>query len=937
MTKPFHTRTFGLSLLAVFGASCSTSALAQATTPPTQADPAAVATPETPVDDQDAETPTRDIIVTGTAIRGVAPVGSATVNVTRETMVESGIRDTSALIARLPQGSGVGTTQNTTGGRQSGVNLRGLGNNATLVLFDGHRWVPQGVINQVSDPSVIPFSALERVEVVTDGASAIYGSDAVAGVVNYILRKDYEGAEVTGRYTNTLYNEYSGEGVVGHSWSQGSIMAAFSISGRGRVKQNARDYLRMDLRPYGGNDNRFVGTTVYPGLTPDLIIGTTVYGLPQTNGAVPTAAQVLPLLNKPDLYDVADLYDYFASRLQYSGILRVQQRFGDHVELTYTGQYNRRENSARATEALQNLSITVKPGSPYYITGLPNPTANQTIVYNVGLNYADRQLDQRNTEDTWNNTLDLKVDLFSDFQLKSYATYGVTSGCNVCQPQANTTVAAVIAQDRTAIFNPYLAGHQVGAEDLIAGFLQDATIKMFDTVSKIDGTLFQLPGGGVRIAVGGEYTHYDFHLVAQNKLNLSNTFQISRNAASKRGVESAFGEVFVPLFGVDNATAGFQRLDLNAAVRYDRYSDAGSTVNPKFGLTWKPTQDISFRGSWGTSFRAPTLIEANPGTVGQTNRVYVANGANDPTVPVTLPATGQSAVLSRTGNTAGLQPESATVWSLGADFSPTFIKGFKASITYYNVNYTDRIENLPNQTLVLSSPTNRSVYSDYFIVAPQPTTCVNGNYATYNPAYLPFLNDRNAVFTPSTINDCTLTGIINGGRQNLGNVKQSGLDFTANWLIETDIGRITLGGSFSKILNLQKSLTRTGPLFDALDTYGFQVSSRGRASIGYGKGGFTANLSANYVGSYLNNATITVNGVRLPDSRVPSWTTFDGGLSYSIPEDSGGPLAGTRFAVSGQNLTDKAPPIVLVGTTAIDTNNHNIFGRILSFEVTRKF
>ena len=242
----------------------------------------------------------------------------------------------------------------------------------------------------------------------------------------------------------------------------------------------------------------------------------------------------------------------------------------------------------------------------------------------------------------------------------------------------------------------------------------------------------------------------------------------------------------------------------------------------------------------------------------------------------------------------------------------------------------------PN-ALVLSSPANRQLYKDYFIVAPQPSTCVNGNYATYNPAYLPFLNDRNAVFTPSTINDCTLTGIVNGGTQNLGNVKQSGLDFTLNYRLETSrAGTFSFDGSFTKILNLQKSLTPTGPLFNALDTFGFQVSSRGRAAVSWRKDGFNANIAANYIGSYLNNATITVNGVKLPDTMIPSWTTFDGNLGYEFGETHRW-LKGTRLAISVQNLTDKAPPIVLSGTNAVDTNNHNIWGRIWTFEISRKF
>lgn len=114
-----------------------------------------------------------DVVVTGTAIRGVAPVGSATVGITQEDIVQAPVRDASSLVARLPQASSQGATLTSSGGRAAGVNLRGLGNNATLVLFDGRRVVPQGGNAQVSDPNLVPFSAIERVEVVTDGASAI--------------------------------------------------------------------------------------------------------------------------------------------------------------------------------------------------------------------------------------------------------------------------------------------------------------------------------------------------------------------------------------------------------------------------------------------------------------------------------------------------------------------------------------------------------------------------------------------------------------------------------------------------------------------------------------------------------------------------------------------------------------------------------------------
>ncbi len=943
---------------------------------------------------------TKEIVVTGTAIKGVAPVGSATVTLDRATIVESGIRDVSQLVSNLPQGSSLGTSQNSTGGRQQGVNLRGLGNNATLLLFDNHRWVNQGVANQVPDPSVIPFAAVERLEVVTDGASAIYGSDAVAGVVNYILRKDYEGAEVTARYTSTLYHQLDLEGVAGHKWDGGGFIVGFKYEDRDRVKMNARPYLRQNLLAYGGNDSRLSGAAVVPGAGGALVVGTNVYGLPITNGVKPTAAQLVylnPALAFTDpatyktydqyLFDTADFYDFFASRKQISALFKAHQRLGDSVEAKLTLNYNRREGTARATEFLQGFSVPLLPTSPSYISlaGLVNPTAavagttysatqGQNFIYNLGLNFAsNRELTQRNKEDTFNSTFEIDAKVFGDYSLDSYVSFGQSTGCNVCQAQVNTIIAqgfgagittaglpvntpnAGLANPLTsgglpnpiynATFNPYLQGAQPGAENLIAAFLQEGDFKTLDIGTQLSGSLFQLPAGTVKVAVGGEYSKTWFNLLAQNKLNVTNGYQIARNTDSGRVAKSLFAEAYIPVL---------ETLDVTAAVRFDAYSDfirsflavgapkvqtTANTFNPKFGFTWQPVNGLKIRGNWGTSFRMPTLIENNPATLGQTNRSSIPNGTTD--IPITNAANGTTLVLNRIGNTPGLKPESAKTWSLGMDYTPEFAPGLKFGVTYYNVDYMDRIENLPNQTattaLVISSPTNQALFKDYFIVAHQPTTCVNGNFSTYNPLYLPFLNDPNAVFSPFTTNDCQLEGIVNGGRQNLGRVKQSGLDFNLAYKHDVSFGTLSFSGNFSKILNLKKSLTRSGPLFDALDTFGFQVSSRANAAIGLKSGGFNGRLSMNYVGSYLNNATITVNAVKKPDTKIPAWTTFDANVAYDFGDDTSGILGGLRMAVGIQNLTDKAPPIVLSGTTAWDANNHNVWGRIWTFELTKKF
>jgi iron complex outermembrane receptor protein len=888
-----------------------------------------------------------EVVVTGTAIRGVAPVGSATVNVTRETLVEAPARNPSELISALPQASGLGTTLANSTGRAAGVNLRGLGNNATLLLFDGHRGVSQGVTNQISDPNTIPFAAIERVEVVTDGASAIYGSDAVAGVVNYILRKPFDGAEITARYTNSLYDQYTVEGVIGKRWDTGGVMVGLAYESNDLVLRSESKFLAQDLRPFGGNDNRFVGTTVTPGVNSALIIGTTVYGLPANlNGRVPTAAEVTALRNNPELVDTSIYNAYFAERKRVSGIVRLNQDFGRAGEATATVLFNSRRTSTPGTGdgGFTNVGVTVGPTSRYFIPGLG--TGNQTVVYNFRANNPNRELNQDNVDDTINLMGDYKVDLFGDFAYTASGTYGLNFGCAVCQPQGNTVLTAVITQPQyNGAFNPYQQGPQAGAEGIFGIFVQKARNQTIDLVNKIDGSLFELPAGAVRIAAGYEYQKLDFGFRAMNSLNLTTTQQTSRYAKSHRIINSVFGEMFVPIFSSANARPGFQRLDLSLAARYDDYSDVGSTTNPKVGLSWRPVDDLLFRGSWGTSFRAPTLGESDPRTVGQTNRVFVSNGLNNPLIPVTNTATGQSLVLQRGGNSGGLGPESAKIYSFGVDYTPNQIPDLKLGLTYYNVDYKDRIENLPNATLLLSNPTAYALYKDFFIVAPQPTSCVNGaqpgipgtpQYSTYNPAYLPWLSDPNAVYSPSTANDCQLTGIVTGGTRNLGRVLQSGVDLTASYGLDTPLGRASFNGSYSKILNLQRSLLPDSPLFDAIDTIGNQVSNRARGTASLSNGPWSANLTAIYVGSYLNNATITVAGVKYPDTEIPSWTTFDLGLAWRS-QDAEGYLSGTRVAFNIQNLADEDPPIVLSGTNAVDLANHSVFGRVWSLEVTKRF
>ena len=209
------------------------------------------------------------IIVTGSRIRGAGPVGSPVVSIDRDAIEKSGFATVQQILQSLPQNFGGGSNETTTGATTrngtgndatlgSSINLRGLGTSSTLVLIDGSRPALGGVGGLFTDISLIPMSAVERLEVLTDGASAIYGADAVAGVVNVRLRNRFEGAETMlragtadGDMTEVQFSQ-----LFGKAWGGGRLVLAYQFSERGSLAAATRDFAREDLRPFGGPDYR---------------------------------------------------------------------------------------------------------------------------------------------------------------------------------------------------------------------------------------------------------------------------------------------------------------------------------------------------------------------------------------------------------------------------------------------------------------------------------------------------------------------------------------------------------------------------------------------------------------------------------------------------------------------------------------------------------
>ena len=882
---------------------------------------------------------------TGTAIRGVAPVGAATLSMSQEDLLNTTSVDTTSFIRELPQGSGLMQQEELPTGQgggnvgyAQGVNLRGLGDNATLILFDGHRLVGQGITAQFADPNQLPISAIERVEVVMDAASAVYGSDAIAGVVNFVLRDDFEGVEINARTTNSLYQANAVDVLGGLSWNTGNAWLGVLYEDRGTFKRSERGFLNEDLRAYGGNDNRSGSSRgvqfVRPGELPNIFANGTFYGVPATDGRVPTAAEVLALEGQQTVSDLGDERDYWPERQRLAVSFRGRQNFaGDRGQLTLTGVYSERDSEI--VEFSHYAQSRVTRSSPYWIDGLTNASSYYMsysyFLNNEGAGAVDAAT--RPTERALNTYLDLVYDLNDNWQLSLNYTLGDNETCGRCGKRQSISLPSAGFTTYADLFNPFVQGPQSEWYDLVyyGSIDQQAWFEMNRGSVKFEGGIFDLPGGQARLAFGAEYegTEHRFLNHGTNGRSTSNppAYGVVRDTTSDRDVTAAFVEAYLPV--ADTVT-------LNLAVRNDDYSDFGSTTNPRLGVSFEPTESLTLRATVAEAFRAPTLVERDPGVLQQFRRSNYSNdGSHD--VPVGNAARGTTYVLYKIGNTLGLQPETADMWTVGLDFTPEAIDGLRLSATYYSVDYSNRIERLPNETSVLANSQNRALYDPFIRIAPQPDTCVAGDFSTYNPAYQDFV-DVPADLRGSSAGDCGLEAIILSGLRNTSAVVQSGLDLQVNYDWSTPIGEWGVRFNGAKVLGLERALVPGGGLVEQLDRIGFQNSTRMTGRVIFRTGSWYASVDATVVGSYTNDLPITVNGVALESSGVPSWTTLGANVVYEVPLGEGDNFTdGLRIGLSVDNLGDSDPPIVLNGDRAVDYNNHNIFGRIWSLSLQKKF
>ncbi|WP_420138901.1 TonB-dependent receptor domain-containing protein [Sphingomonas sp.] len=878
---------------------------AQATEPPSLTAGAIAVTSN---DAQDAE-----IVVTGSRVRGEAPVGSPVISLGRDQITASGAVTIDRVIKEIPQVFDLGVSENSRG--QSGgsgnntygnsVNLRGIGPYATLILVDGHRTITN---SRSFDPSVLPSLGVERVEVVADGASAIYGSDAVAGVVNLIPRRALEGVDAMARYgisADGAFREYQVGAAVGHRWTGGQVMVAYEHVFRSALSGQDRSFFTSDQRPFGGNDYRV--TRCSPGT---ITAAGTTYAIPAGGVTQATAGSLVAgTSNKCDDLIGQDLFP----RQEYDSVnATFSQDLTSWLTVFGDGFYSKRRFAINP--AFANATLTVPSTNAFFVRPAGFTGSNYTLGYNFR-NDLPRNTTTGYTR-SWEVTPGVRIKLPHDFQAEAIFTYGKghdesnqTGGLN------NAALTAALASSNPATaFDPYGLGRTspavlaaLGNQIFLAPTLN--TFKGYE--ARINGTLFELPGGPVKIAAGYEGQEMDVALgVARGNPTVPLTYR-----HFSRRVDSGYAELLVPIFGAANAIPGFHKLELDAAIRHDRYSDVGRTTNPKFGVNWSPIRDVTIRGSYGTSFRAPLISQI----YGNSNNLYVQSYQN-PTGGAPLIGVAQS------GANLDLKPETATTWSAGMDVQP--FSRLRLSATYWNVRYVNQVNAYLSDLAILN---REAQFTGTNIILRDAAAAARVQQAVADGIAL-----AGGAFPGGSPANVTL--YVDGRNNNLGKSITRGIDFQANYNLPTDtMGDFALNVGGTYVLRYVVAITPNGPLVSLRNTIFNPLKFKARGSLAWQKGPFDAQATVTHVGGYRNTS--------IPGGQnVKSYTPVDLSFAVQVGDRTSRDFvkSGIQIGFEVRNLFDIDPPYVNLapggnGNGGYDATASNPVGRAFAISLRKSF
>ncbi|HEX8757404.1 MAG TPA: TonB-dependent receptor [Steroidobacteraceae bacterium] len=789
----------------------------------------------------------------------------------------------------------------------AGLDLRGLGVGATLVLVNGQRQPLSGLNGDFVDVSTIPWSAVQRIEVLPDGASALYGSDAVAGVVNIIMRDNFDGATSQLRYGTAVggRRELMASQLLGTRWSSGHAMLAYQYSDTTALDAADRPYAaNADKTPYGGgnydsyysNPGNFIDpTTLQP-----------TYGIPAgQNGRALSQAALSPNINLENQFAHYQIFPEVRGHELYTS---VAEDINERTQLFFNGRFAERD---ALRSAFPNTQLLVVPSSnPFYVNpfgSIPDALVAYSFSHDLGPSIFSAR------SQAYIGTVGAKQQFGESWQITLSESYGRQSlssdEYNVADPIA--LAGSLADSDSSTAFDPFGAGSNTSPETL-QGINKNYPIHSVSGIEATrlvaDGSLFPMPAGPARIALGLERRE---EMLSHDVTNQLNPLEPEVYESYDRHVTSLFTQLALPLIGDPTNPRAVPRLELTAAGRYEHYSDFGGTFNPSVRIRWIPTESLKLRASWGRSFRAPKLDDLYDTSDNAAGSIVLA----DPKA-----RTGRSLILVEQGSNPTLKQETAKTWTAGFDLAPMLLPGSTFSLTYYSIDYENRIAQPaaddPFAILVNESEWAAVIHRD--------------------PSRAEITAVCNSPVYQGSVSACLASSpaaIIDGRLANLAATKTTGIDVQASGTFSGSWGRLDTGLTGNYVFKFDQAVTPTSPAVDIVNTITNPLALRLRGTIewnrvGPGMPGPGVSVAVNHTGGYKNPGSMLM-------PNVSPWTTLDARIIYRT-QPSGGWLSGMELSLNAVNVFNHDPPFVddLYG---YDLYNVQALGRVVSANISKQW
>ncbi len=923
-----------------------------------------------------------EVVVTGTSIRGIPPIGSNLITVDDMAIKQSGAQTLQQVFAETPVLTGfgmIGQGQTNNSFLQPTIHqLGGSSSNATLVIVDGHR-SPTGSTNHSNqvDPGIIPANMIQRVEILPDGASSVYGSDAITGVINMITRTSFEGVQLSGQYSTMRGATDRTFGILaGTSLGSGSVIFGATHTNEGALRFSSRPQTNPNHTAQGGtnfNTYNCDPATIQPNSAGNIFLSPTA-----TTSVANTAA------NAPcSTWNYTDL---LPNTVRNNAMMKGRYQFGDKLTLSADILYSSYRDTSIASRGVIKSTVfgTGAQANPFYINPPGVVATKQTIQWDADALLGPGAKSTSGT-DAFYTSIGAEYHIDDNFVVNLLANAGTSTSINNSDGTINSSVANLALNGTTNAAGSTTTPSVVGTNTAILGLPLTAAnaLDVWNPASSnrtsaatrsaltnnasrlsavagyqqfrgsITGTIFELPAGPVKAAFGAEYFRQQLTQQANNPNNTGIATQGSTfaNLSYYQNVVSAYAEFAVPVIGPDMGVPLMRKFELDLSGRWDNYDTVGATRNPKVAFSWDVMDGLKMRGSWSTSFVAPVLD--GRGTL--SNGVYTGYGVgnsfggttNNANVPVSLyplvtqlgiPGCTAASVTCNIANISGiirssgdpnLQPEKGHGYTVGVDFAPDFLPGITGQITYWSNTLIGGIT-APNFNNVINAASLTSLLTFY------PNCATPAQIATFQgiipltaalPACAQYLQ-----FRPNT---------------NLLNLKPSGIDASLNYQFDIEgYGSFRVGDTLTMFTKYIEAFGPGSPYYSILNTTGANgsfpsVAIQSRANLGWSFDAFTADLFMNYTSAYKNWNGNSVNPITFDSvfdpvgggDHVNAYITFDLNMSYSFSTSWFGQ---DEINLTARNLFNQAPPFYN-SSGGWDTWVSNPLGRILTVGLTAKF